>query len=250
MAHLPAKVIETGMPSHLSSLAALLALPHAAAGAEEAAREVLRHGATLHFFSSLGLVGLFLIALVNSTFVPLPIPGVADILVILYAAAHVNPFLVVAISTLGSATGGFISHAAGSVGGMAFLRKHVSPQTLSRITFWMQSHPILTVALPAILPPPMPLWPFILAAGAVHMPRRQFMGSFTVSRFLRHAITAWLGIRYGSRVLHVWARFNARWANTILISVWTTIGISLLFALWKLYQAAREFRSTPPPAIR
>ncbi len=238
------------MYSALSSLAVLHALPNAAAGAAESARGVLHHGATLHFFSSWGLVGLFVIAIVNSTFVPLPIPGIADILVILYAANHVNPILVVVIATLGSAIGGFSSHAAGAIGGMAFLRKYISEKTLKRITSWVVSHPILTVALPAILPPPMPLWPFILAAGSVHMSRREFMWSFTLSRFLRHAITAWLGIRYGGHVLHVWARFNARWANTILIAVWSILGISVILALWKLYQASREFRSPPPAAIR
>jgi membrane protein YqaA with SNARE-associated domain len=235
------------MHAHLSSLAAFLALSHTAAGAVQIANGSFHRGATLNFFSSLGLAGLFLIAVVNSTFVPLPVPGVADILVILYAATHMNPFFVVAIATLGSATGGLISHTAGSVGGMAFLRKHISPQTLSRITFWMESHPILTVALPAILPPPMPLWPFILAAGAVHMSRREFMWSFTLSRLLRHGIAAWLGVRYGSHVLHLWSRFNDRWADSILAAVWTMLGISLIFALWKLYRAAREFRSPPQP---
>ncbi|MGC9199684.1 MAG: YqaA family protein [Acidobacteriaceae bacterium] len=238
------------MHSALSSFAALHALAGAVAGAAGSVKWVLHRGGSLHLFSSWGLLGLFVIAIVNSTFVPLPIPGIADILVILYAANHVNPIFVVVIATVGSAIGGFTSHAAGSMGGMPFLRKYISERTLNRITSWVVSHPILTVALPAILPPPMPLWPFILVAGAVHMSRREFMWSFTVSRFLRHAITAWLGIRYGSHVLHVWAHFNARWANTILIAVWSTLGISVIFALWKLYQASREFRSPPPATIR
>ena len=219
-----------------AAAAAILAFPAAAPAAHAA-----HHGA-MHFFAHLGLIGLFLVSIVNSTFVPLPIPGIADILVILYAAAHTNPILLVAIATLGSAIGGFVSHAAGAAGGMAFLQKHVSQRTLGRITTWMEKHPIIAVALPAILPPPMPLWPFILAAGAVHMSRREFMWSFTLSRFLRHIIAAWLGIHYGHDVLHLWARFNDRWANTILIAVWTIILLSLAFAIWKLYRTSRELR--------
>ncbi|MGA7156048.1 MAG: VTT domain-containing protein [Acidobacteriaceae bacterium] len=234
------------MTLHLAPHAAATAVLtlSAAAPAAQAAHHAAHHGA-LHFFAHLGLVGLFLVAIVNSTFVPLPIPGIADILVIIYAAAHTNPILLVAIATLGSAIGGFVSHAAGAAGGMAFLKKHVSERTLGRITSWMERHPIISVALPAILPPPMPLWPFILAAGAVHMSRKEFMWSFTISRFLRHVIAVWLGIRYGHDVLRMWAHFNDRWANTILIAVWVIIGLSLAFAVYKLYTASREFRSKP-----
>jgi len=222
------------------SFAALLALGLSVAGPQHAA-----HHSLMHFFFHLGLIGLFLVSIVNSTFVPLPIPGVADILVIIYAAAHANPILLVAIATLGSAIGGFASHAAGAAGGMAFLQKHISQRTLDRITSWMEKHPILAVALPAILPPPMPLWPFILAAGAVHMERKEFMWAFTTSRFLRHVIAVWLGIRYGHAVLRLWASFNAKWATTIMITLWSVILIFTAIAIWKLYRTSREFNLAP-----
>src|SRR5579875_2670513 len=80
----------------------------------------------IHFFFHLGLLGLLLVSTVDSSFVPLPIPGVTDIMVILYAANHANVFLLVTIATIGSAAGGLFSHAIGQAGGMAFLEKHVS----------------------------------------------------------------------------------------------------------------------------
>ncbi len=224
-----------------NAAATVFALP-AATPAVQAVHHAAHH-VFLHFFSRLGLVGLLLVAIVNSTFVPLPIPGIADILIILFVAAHTNPILVVAIATLGSATGGFISHTAGGAGGIAILQKHVSQRSLDLITSWMERHPIMAVALPAILPPPMPLWPFILAAGAVHMSRKEFMWSFTLSRFLRHVIAAWIGIHYGHDFLRLWSRFNDRWANTFLIAVWSIILLSLAFALWKLYRTSRELHA-------
>ena len=142
----------------------------------------------VHFFFHLGLAGLFLVSVVDSSFVPLPIPGVTDIMLIVYAAAHANPFLLVLIATLGSALGGFLSHAAGQAGGLKFLEKHVPPKILTRATTWVERHAILAVSLPALLPPPMPLSPFVLVAGAVHMSRRKFMTAFTLSRFARHSI--------------------------------------------------------------
>jgi membrane protein YqaA with SNARE-associated domain len=223
----------------LPPLAALLALPAAAPAAHAA------HHGFMHFFLHLGLVGLFLVAIVDSSFVPLPIPGVTDIMLILYAAAHTNPILLVAIATLGSAIGGLVSHAAGQAGGMAFLKKHVPVRILTRVTSWMETHAILAVSLPAILPPPMPLSPFVLAAGAVRMSRKKFMAAFTLSRLVRHIIAVWIGIRYGHAFLHLWTHFSAKWATTILITIWTIILLSLAFAIWKLIRTSHEIKLTP-----
>ena len=41
------------------------------------------HNPVLHFFFHLGLVGLLLVSIVDSSFVPLPIPGVTDIMLII-----------------------------------------------------------------------------------------------------------------------------------------------------------------------
>jgi len=57
---------------------------------------------------------------------------------------------------------------------MAMLGKRVSKRYLERITRWPQSMAMFSVALPAILPPPRPLMPFTIAAGAMRMPRRKF----------------------------------------------------------------------------
>jgi membrane protein YqaA with SNARE-associated domain len=222
------------------TLAAALALYLSAAEPHHAP-----HHAILHFFFHLGLVGLFLVSIVDSSFVPLPIPGVTDIMLILYAAAHSNPILLVAIATLGSAIGGFLSHAAGQAGGMKFLEKHVPARILKRVTHWMETHAILSVSLPAILPPPMPLSPFVLAAGAVHMSRKKFMWAFTLSRLARHAVAVWLGIHYGRAVLHFWNSFSAKWATTILITLWSVILIFTAIAFWRLYKTSRTFKLSP-----
>jgi membrane protein YqaA with SNARE-associated domain len=228
-------------------LAALLVFSTATQSAAQSAHMAPHpaHHGVMHFFFHLGLVGLFLVAIVDSSFVPLPLPGVTDIMLILYAAGHTNPILLVSIATLGSAIGGLLSHAAGQAGGMAFLQKHVPAGILGRVTSWMEKHAILSVSLPALLPPPMPLSPFVLAAGAVRMSRKKFMAAFTISRFVRHCIAIWIGIRYGHQFLHLWARFSDKWATTILVSLWIIILLSLAFAIWKLVRSSREIDLTP-----
>jgi len=208
----------------------------------------------VHFFFHLGLVGLFVISSVDSSFIPLPIPGVTDIMIVVYAANHANIILLVLIATAGSAVGGLFSHAVGKAGGMAFLEKNVPPAILKRVTIWMERHAIIAVSLPAILPPPMPLSPFVLAAGAVHMSRRKFMTAFVISRFVRHSIAAWLGIHYGRAVVQLWSRFSDRWGTTILICIWTSMLVFTAIAVWRLIKTSREFeiklprRSTRKPS--
>jgi membrane protein YqaA with SNARE-associated domain len=196
----------------------------------------------IYLLFSFGLVGLFLVSIVDSSFIPLPIPGVTDIMVLVLAAKHSNLVLLVGIATVGSALGGLFSHKVGQAGGMAFIEKHISPKIFHRVCDWMEHHAVLSVALPAILPPPMPLSPFVLAAGALQMSRKKFMISFTVSRFLRHCAAAALGVYFGPRVLHVWNMFSRKWAVPILIGIWSVILIFVGIALWKLYKTSREIQ--------
>ncbi|HZL27911.1 MAG TPA: membrane-associated protein [Acidobacteriaceae bacterium] len=194
----------------------------------------------MHFVSHLGLLGLFLVSIVDSSFVPLPVPGVTDVMIVLFAAHHSNVILLVLVATIGSALGGLFSHMVGQAGGMVFLEKHVPARILGPVTRWMQSHALLAVALPAILPPPAPLSPFVLAAGALNMGRKRFMIAFTVSRFVRHVIAAWLGVHYGHGVLHLWKDLTARWGDAFLIVLWSVILLFASYAFFKLYRTSRR----------
>jgi membrane protein YqaA with SNARE-associated domain len=210
------------------------AAPKAAAAAHGGARNPF-----VHFLLSFGVFGVFLVSIVDSSFVPLPLPGITDIMVIVLAAQHNSWLLLILLSTAGSALGGYFSYQVGQRGGMAFLEKHVPPRIFKRVCEWMSNHAILSVALPAILPPPMPLSPFVLAAGALRMSRRKFMITFTASRAIRHTTAAWLGIHYGRHILRLWNALSAKYATPVLIIIWTVIIVSSVIAFWKLYKTSR-----------
>jgi membrane protein YqaA with SNARE-associated domain len=194
----------------------------------------------LHLLLSFGLIGVFLVSIVDSSFVPLPIPGLTDIMIVVLAAQHANLFLLVGGAAVGSFLGGFFSYQVGQSGGMALLEKHVPARFLKPVCRWMEEHAILAVALPAVLPPPMPLSPFVLAAGALKMSRQKFLATFTASRLVRHAAFAALGIYYGPHVLRMWNHFSRKWATPILVTIWSIILISAAIAFWKLYKTSRE----------
>ena len=202
------------------------------------------HGGTehhmLHLLLSFGLFGLFLVSIVDSSFVPLPVPGITDIMCILYAAEHANIWLLLLASTGGSALGGYFSYKVGQSGGMGFIEKRTPPRIFKRVCGWMESHAILAVALPAILPPPMPLSPFVLAAGALKMSLRTFMITFTSSRLVRHAVAIGLGVRYGKQVLVVWNQLFARYGTPVLIVIWTLILVGVGYAFWQLWKTSHS----------
>src|SRR5271170_6530946 len=171
----------------------------------------------LHLLFSFGFFGVFLVSIVDSSFVPLPLPGITDIMIIVLAAQHQSWFLLILLATTGSALGGWFSYQVGQSGGMAFIEKRIPARIFKRVCDWMENHAILSVALPAILPPPMPLSPFVLAAGALKMSKKKFLIAFTASRFLRHLIAAWLGMHYGRHIIRLWNGISAKYSEPILI---------------------------------
>ena len=237
----------------MSSVAARLFANHplALAAIQSVAAQHGSHRHTfLHMLLHFGVAGVFFISIVDSSFVPLPIPGITDIMIIVLAAQHENWFLLILLATLGSALGGYFSHQVGHSGGMAFLEKRIPPRIFKRVTGWMEHHNILSVALPAILPPPMPLSPFVLAAGALNMSRNKFLATFTISRAIRHSIAAWLGIHYGRTVIRLWNQISDKYGVPILIVLWVGISISCAYAFWQLYKTSRTVGVTRTTPVR
>src|SRR5258705_559289 len=219
----------------LSTVKHLAALAPQAEAVQRPAR-----GPFVRMLLSFGLFGVFLVSIVDSSFVHLPVPGVTDIMIIIMPPQHQSVILLVLLATAGSAIGGYLSHLVGQRGGMAFLEKRIPPRIFKRVCQWMESHAILSVALPAILPPPMPLSPFVLAAGALRMSRKKFMIAFTISRCLRHIIAAWLGIHYGRHIIRLWNGLSAKYATPFLIVIWVGIAVSCAFAFWQIYKTSRS----------
>jgi membrane protein YqaA with SNARE-associated domain len=217
----------------------------AAAAPQAAAVHRQPRSPLLHLLLGFGIFGVFLVSIVDSSFVPLPLPGITDIMIIVMSARQQNVILLVLLATAGSALGGYFSYQVGQRGGMAFLKKHIPARIFKRVCTWMENHAILSVALPAILPPPMPLSPFVLAAGALNMSRRKFMITFTASRAIRHAVAAWLGSHYGRHILRIWNSLSDKYATPVLILIWVGIAISCAFAFWKLYKTSRTVGVSP-----
>lgn len=188
----------------------------------------------VRYFFKLGLLGLFFISAIDSSPIPLPIPGSSDLLVVLLAAQRHGWFLVTLIATLGSIVGAGASYQTGAAGGLPLVNKYVPNRFRRRIMHWAQEHALLSVALPAILPPPAPLMPFLIAAGALKMSKRRYYLSFTISRFARHAFFAWLGMHYGRSIMPIYLRFADKYGWLLLVAVWGSVAFGVVYAVVKL----------------
>jgi membrane protein YqaA with SNARE-associated domain len=182
----------------------------------------------------LGLPGLFAVSILDSSIIPLPLPGSTDILLLLLVAQHgSHPVWLALASICGSILGGYLTWSAGKKGGQAMLERWAPKRLVGPLTHWVSERGIATVAISALLPPPVPLMPLLLGSGALGVSRRKFLGAFAGARVVRYGLVAWLGATYGRHVLHWWNLYLADWSSTIL---WTFLGLlvaAIGFGVWK-----------------
>jgi membrane protein YqaA with SNARE-associated domain len=181
----------------------------------------------------LGALGLFFVAVVDSSVVPLPLPGSTDLLLLLLVAHGADPWVFAPCAIAGSILGGYTTWQIGRKGGQAALRHYVPARLLGRIVGWVERHSILAVFLPALLPPPIPLLPFALASGALSVSRRRFLAVFGAARSLRYCFMAWLGVTYGRGIVRIWAGTLQKWSTPLLCVFVGLMIAGTCFGVWK-----------------
>src|SRR6266436_3341758 len=176
-------------------------------GAKAAGSAHSAHG--LHWLMGFGTLGLFAVALIDSSIIPLPVPGSTDLLLILLVAHRGSPVFAAVAATLGSILGGYLTWATGAKGGEAALHRYLPRRFGRRLSAWVEKRGVDAVTLSALFPPPFPLMPLLLAAGALGVSRKRFLVSFGLARTCRYALVAWLADTYGGVVVRVFRQYLA-----------------------------------------
>jgi len=187
-----------------------------------------------HWLSHLGAPGLFFVAVIDSSVIPLPLPGSTDLLLLWLVAHGGDPWLLALCAIAGSILGGYTTWQVGSKGGVAALRRYVPARALERVTGWVERHGVLAVFLPALLPPPIPLLPFLLASGALGVSRRRFLVVYGAARSLRYSLVAWLAAAYGRRVVRLWSGTLNTWSTPLLCVFVGLLVAGVCFGIWKI----------------
>jgi membrane protein YqaA with SNARE-associated domain len=211
--------VRQGIAQHVATRAARRHLPHA-----------------LRWIVGFGGLGLFVVSIIDASIIPLPIPGSTDLLLLVLVARRANAFWMAILAIAGSIVGGYFTWKAGASGGEAAVHRYVPKRFQDRLNHWVEARGSLAVAVAGLLPPPVPLLPLLLCAGALGVPRRKFFLSFGVARSVRYGLVAWLGATYGRKMVRAWSRYLANWGTTI---TWILVALfvgAILFGLWRWWQ--------------
>src|SRR5436190_2051068 len=147
---------------------------------------------------ALGAPGLFLVAFLDSTF--LPLPGATDLLLIIMTTRHrefVVWYILAAIG--GSLAGCLVMHAIGKKGGEALVRKRFTGEKIERALATLQRYGVMAVLVPSLLPPPAPFKIFVLLAGVVGINATRFALAIVIGRAIRYVALGFLAVKFGSR---------------------------------------------------
>jgi membrane protein YqaA with SNARE-associated domain len=148
----------------------------------------------------LGGIGLIPLGLLDSSLIP--VPGILDVAAIVLSARQEQLWLYYGLmATAGSVAGGFLTYRLARKGGKEALNRKFSRRKVSKVCEIFGRWGFAAIAIPALLPPPVPMVPFLLAAGAMQYPARKFLAALTLGRISRYLILAYLAARYGRQII-------------------------------------------------
>ncbi len=150
--------------------------------------------------TGLGGVGLFIIAVLDSSF--LSFPQVNDVLVVVLSAKYPERMPYYAgMTTVGSMIGCFMLFSVARRGGEMFLRKRMKGAHVDRALRLYQRFGLMAVVIPALLPPPVPFKIFVVLAGAADAAPWRFVLAVGIGRGIRYVGQGYLAVVYGEQAL-------------------------------------------------
>ena len=178
----------------------------------------------------LGGVGLIPLGLLDNSLIPLP--GIMDVATIVLSARQEQLWLYYALmATAGSVIGGFVTYRLARKGGKEALERRFSRRKVDKVCKIFGRWGFGAIAIPALLPPPMPMVPFLLAAGAMQYPARKFLAALTLGRISRYMILAYLAARYGRQII----AFIAEHGHPVAVAIIVVLAAlaAVFFYFWR-----------------
>ena len=183
----------------------------------------------------LGGLGFIPLGLLDSSVIPLP--GSMDVLTIFLSARKPELWLYYALmATVGSVLGGYVTYQLARKGGKETLERKFPARRLEKVYKIFHRWGFGAIVIAALLPPPMPLVPFLFTAGAMQYSVKRFLLALTLGRVGRYSLLAFLGARYGRHVLTAISQHG----HPVLISVVGLIAAAVAALIFHLASKSKE----------
>ena len=167
------------------------------------------------YLITFGAFGLFAVALLDSTFVPLP--SSADALMILLSTTNPSWMVLYAfMATAGSAIGCWILYLISRRAGTRALNKF-SEAKQRRVKSWIEKYDAIAVLVATLLPPPFPFKLFVITAGVFRFSLLRFMLAVIVGRAFRFLLEGYFAVRYGAAAKEILAKYYP-WIGLALVA--------------------------------
>jgi membrane protein YqaA with SNARE-associated domain len=178
----------------------------------------------------LGGIGLIPLGLIDNS--PIPLPGILDVATIVLSAKLEQLWLYYGLmATAGSLFGGFLTYRIARTGGKEALERRFSRRNVDRVCKMFARWGFAAIAIPALLPPPVPMMPFLLAAGAMQYPARKFLAALAIGRLSRYMALAYLASQYGRQII----AFIVEHGHPVVVAIFfalIAVG-AVVFYFWK-----------------
>jgi membrane protein YqaA with SNARE-associated domain len=193
--------------------------------------QLLLAAGLLAWIVRMGGPGLILLGIADNSVVPLT--GSMDVLTIWLAASRRELWPYYAfMAMVGAVIGGYITYSLARAGGKEALEHRFPKRKIEKVYARFEKWGFGAVALPAVLPPPFPIVPFLLAAGALQYSRKKFIGALILGRGVRFVIVAILGAIYGDAIVSFFSRYYKP-------ALFTLIGLAVIGGMISLFEYRR-----------
>jgi membrane protein YqaA with SNARE-associated domain len=158
-----------------------------------------------NYLGAFGALGLFAVALLDSSLVPMP--GGADALTILLSSRFPERWpLYAAASALGSTAGCVILYYISRRAGRGALSRF-GERKQRRVKELIERYDVLTVLVASVLPSPFPFKLFVITAGVFRFSVVRFAVAIAAGRAFRFGLEAYLAANYGEQAKELFARY-------------------------------------------
>jgi membrane protein YqaA with SNARE-associated domain len=167
------------------------------------------------YLITFGAFGLFAVALLDSTFVPLP--SSVDALMLLLTTTYPSWMLLYAfMATTGSALGCLILYLISRRAGARALNRF-SEAKQRRVKHLIERYDIMAVLVATLLPPPFPFKLFVVTAGVFRFSLLRFMLAIVGGRAFRFLLEGYFAVRYGAQAKEILAKYYP-WIGLALVA--------------------------------